>query len=51
VPSVRRSSFCLRVQIGAKPDRVILTDVNGDRKADALAISGEGHTVTLLLAK
>jgi hypothetical protein len=41
----------IQFPIGAKPERVILTDVNGDRKADAIAISGEGHAVIVLLAK
>ena len=40
-----------RVPIPEKPDRVLLVDVNGDRRADAVVASAEGHAVFVLLAR
>jgi hypothetical protein len=50
-PDGLAASRTVRVPMGAKPERVILADVNADRKADAIAISGEGHAAIVLLAK
>ena len=41
----------VRVPIPDKPERVLLVDLNGDRKADAVAMSSEGHAVFVLMAK
>lgn len=40
-----------RVALPDKPERVLLVDVNGDGRADAIALSPEGRDVTVLLAK
>ena len=40
-----------RVPLPEKPDRVLLVDVNGDRRADAVVASPEGHAVFVLLAR
>ena len=41
----------VRVPVVSKPERILLVDLNGDRKADAVVASGEGHDITVLLAK
>ncbi len=41
----------LRVPAPDKPERVLLVDLNGDHKADAVATSSEGRDVIVLLAK
>lgn len=40
-----------RVPLPVRPERVLLVDVNGDRKADALVASGEAHSVLVLRAR
>ncbi len=40
-----------RVPLPGKPERVLLVDLNGDHRADAIAISGEGRDVFVLIAK
>ena len=40
-----------RVALPAAPDRALLVDVNGDRKADAVVSCGEAHAVLVLLAR
>ena len=44
-------SRTVRVPVPDKPERVLLVDLNGDRRADAVVASGEGHEVIVLLAK
>ena len=39
-----------RVPVPDKPERVLLVDLNGDHRADAVATSSEGHDVIVLLA-
>ena len=40
-----------RVALPNKPQRVLLVDVNGDGRADAVVLSPEAHAVLVLLAK
>lgn len=44
-------SRTVRVPVPDKPERVLLVDLNGDRRADAVVASGEGHEVIVLLAR
>jgi len=44
-------SRTVRVAVPEKPERVLLVDLNGDHKADAVALSREGHSVIVLMAK
>jgi FG-GAP-like repeat len=50
-PDGLAASRAVRVPVPDKPERVLLVDLNGDRKADAVALSGEGHAVIVLMAK
>jgi hypothetical protein len=40
-----------RVPLPVKPERVLLVDVDGDGKADAVVSSSEAHAVLVLLAR
>lgn len=40
-----------RVPLPDKPERVLLVDLNGDHRADAVAISGESRDILVLMAK
>jgi hypothetical protein len=40
-----------RVAVPSPPDRVLLVDVTGDKKADAVAASPDGHAVYVLVAR
>jgi len=44
-------SRSVRVPIPDKPERVLLADLNGDHRADAVAMSSEGRAVFVLVAK
>ncbi len=44
-------SRTVRVAVPEKPERVLLVDLNGDHKADAVALSSEGRSVIVLMAK
>lgn len=44
-------SRTVRVPVPDKPVRVLLVDLNGDHRADAVAASEEGHDVIVLMAK
>jgi hypothetical protein len=50
-PDGLSSSRTARVPVPDKPERVLLVDVNADRKADAVVTSSEGRDVIVLLAK
>jgi hypothetical protein len=40
-----------RVAVPSPPDRVLLVDVTGDRKADAVVASPDGHAVFVFRAR
>lgn len=44
-------SRTVRVAVPDKPERVLLVDLNGDRKADAVVMSSEGRAVFVLMAR
>jgi hypothetical protein len=50
-PGGLSASRMARVTLPVAPDRVLLVDVNGDHRADAIVSSGDGHAVLVLLAK
>jgi hypothetical protein len=50
-PGGLAASRMARAPLPEKPDRVLLVDVNGDRHADAVVASSEGHAVFVLLAR
>jgi hypothetical protein len=41
----------VRVPLSRKPDRVLLVDLDGDGRADAVTADSEDHDVTLLLTR
>ena len=49
-PGGLSSSRLARVPLPDAPDRVLLVDVNGDHRADAIVASGDAHAVIVLLA-